>query len=226
MNLDVAKLEDVRQLPGGVVQARCPACAEAGHDRSGEHLRVFPDGAFGCCVHPKDKNHRRRIFALVGTRREVGKFTVRVIEPRHDMTRSRSIKEWLQPSGGTLGTGKTETEMAVPSLPGSISLSGTLGTGMFKLRAHQGEIGATPEKGATPVSGIVVSRLDLKRSVPSVPNLPYFTPGGTLVIPFDSPTRFHWWNGGQSIKQTHSELLQKVRKLLQQVRMLEETQST
>ena len=23
--------------------------------------------------------------------------------------------------------------------------------------------------------------------------LPYLTPGGTLVIPFDSPERYHWW---------------------------------
>jgi len=25
-------------------------------------------------------------------------------------------------------------------------------------------------------------------------HLPYLTPGGTLVIPFDSPERYHWWN--------------------------------
>ena len=24
-------------------------------------------------------------------------------------------------------------------------------------------------------------------------HLPYLTPGGTLVIPFDSPERYHWW---------------------------------
>jgi hypothetical protein len=68
MSLDAAKLEKVRELAGGVVQARCPACAEAGHDRSGEHLRIYPDGRFGCCVHPKDSEHRKRIWALAGCR--------------------------------------------------------------------------------------------------------------------------------------------------------------
>ena len=33
---------------------------------AGEHLRIYPDGRFGCCVHPKDGDHRKRIFALVG----------------------------------------------------------------------------------------------------------------------------------------------------------------
>src|SRR3974390_37687 len=66
MSLDVAKLEKVRELAGGIVQARCPACAEGGHDRAGEHLRIYPDGRFGCCVHPKDGEHRKRIWALAG----------------------------------------------------------------------------------------------------------------------------------------------------------------
>ncbi|HOX59369.1 MAG TPA: hypothetical protein P5205_19565 [Candidatus Paceibacterota bacterium] len=66
MSLDVRRLEKVRELADGVVQARCPACAEGGGDRKGEHLRVYPDGRFGCCVHPKDREHRRRIHALTG----------------------------------------------------------------------------------------------------------------------------------------------------------------
>jgi hypothetical protein len=37
--------------------------------------------------------------------------------------------------------------------------------------------------------------------------LPYLTPDGTLVIPMDSPDRYHWWRaGGQSIGQTLDEL--------------------
>ncbi len=27
-----------------------------------------------------------------------------------------------------------------------------------------------------------------------------------LVIPFDSPQKYHWWNGGQSITETLNEL--------------------
>ena len=37
--------------------------------------------------------------------------------------------------------------------------------------------------------------------------VPYLTPGGTLVIPFDSPERYHWWRGGQSVEQTRAEVL-------------------
>ena len=35
---------------------------------------------------------------------------------------------------------------------------------------------------------------------------PYVTSWGTLVIPFDSDRRFHWWNRGLSIKDTLREL--------------------
>jgi hypothetical protein len=38
-------------------------------------------------------------------------------------------------------------------------------------------------------------------------NAPYLMLDGTLVIPFDSPPRFHWWKGGQSIAQTRAEVL-------------------
>src|SRR3954464_11638667 len=65
MALDLNKLENVVNV-GESKQARCPACAEAGHDRKGEHLRIYADGRFGCCVHPKDREHRKRIFALAG----------------------------------------------------------------------------------------------------------------------------------------------------------------
>jgi hypothetical protein len=35
---------------------------------------------------------------------------------------------------------------------------------------------------------------------------PYLTPGGDLVIPFDSDPKYHWWKGGQSVKNTIAEL--------------------
>jgi hypothetical protein len=34
---------------------------------------------------------------------------------------------------------------------------------------------------------------DLAPAVPNMPRLPYLLADGTLVIPFDSPVRFHWW---------------------------------
>ena len=35
---------------------------------------------------------------------------------------------------------------------------------------------------------------------------PYLTPGGDLVIPFDSDPKYHWWKSGQSVKATIAEL--------------------
>jgi len=37
--------------------------------------------------------------------------------------------------------------------------------------------------------------------------LPYLTPGGDLVIPFDSDPKYHWWKGGQSVASTRAEVL-------------------
>jgi hypothetical protein len=92
MSLDVRRLEKVRELADGVVQARCPACGESGGDRKGEHLRVYPDGRFGCCVHPKDREHRRRIHALAGDK-----------APRVIKVRVAAAKSGGEVVGGILG---------------------------------------------------------------------------------------------------------------------------
>jgi len=67
MALCLDKLECVRQL-GEKTVARCPACAEAGHDLSGNHLLIDPQGRFSCVVNPgpTGKAHRQRIFHLAG----------------------------------------------------------------------------------------------------------------------------------------------------------------
>jgi len=71
VSLDISKLEQVR-TNAAKTTARCPVCAEAGHDQSGEHLVINSDGSFGCVVYPGDsteaKAHRKRIFALSGDR--------------------------------------------------------------------------------------------------------------------------------------------------------------
>ena len=210
MSLDVAKLEMVRELAGGIVQARCPACAEGGHDRTGEHLRIYPDGRFGCCVSPKDTVHRKRIWALAGVRRP-GTFTLRIKTPPA-LPAVRSVKAAL--TAGTLGTGKTESETGVPNVPSlPVVDSGTPGTGNFKLCAYAREDLPTARE-------IYVERLkDSEIPVPSVPSLvvvlppiaagqrlPFLTAGGDLSIPFDSPERYHWWRGGQSVAETLKEV--------------------
>ena len=69
MSLSISKLESAREHSGKVI-ARCPACAETGHDKKGEHLFICEDRRFGCVIYPGDgpeaKQHRRRIFTLCG----------------------------------------------------------------------------------------------------------------------------------------------------------------
>src|SRR5512137_2673525 len=108
MRLDIGKLEKARELAGGIVQAGCPACAEGGGDRKGEHLRIYPDGRYGCCVHPKDAQHRKRIFALAGER-ERRQFTVKVATAVRPAEPARSVRGDLAEALRTLRTPKSES---------------------------------------------------------------------------------------------------------------------
>lgn len=47
-------------------------------------------------------------------------------------------------------------------------------------------------------------RNDFNEKSPSP--LPFFEADGSLVIPFGSDPRFHWWNGGQLPSETEEEL--------------------
>jgi hypothetical protein len=179
MSLEIERLNMARDIGGGLVQAQCPACAEKGRDKKGEHLRVYPDGRFGCCVYPKDGEHRKRIFALVGDRKP-RTFTVRVAA-KAAVGAARSVRESL---------------FAFAGLP-----FGTLGTGNSESRAYARE----------EAPNIIEDLKDWETCVPSVPKpkLPYMTPGGDLVIPFEAPERYHWWNCGQSVRQTAAELMER-----------------
>ena len=66
--LDQTKLANVRLRRGGGITARCPACFEEGHDKTGNHLIIFPGGSFACIqfLDSQGVEHRKRIFALVG----------------------------------------------------------------------------------------------------------------------------------------------------------------
>ncbi len=35
---------------------------------------------------------------------------------------------------------------------------------------------------------------------------PFLEPDGGLIIPFGSDPHYHWWNGGQSVKETIEEV--------------------
>lgn len=73
MSLDLNELENKSSLirdGSNVTIARCPACAEDGGDRKGEHLIVFESGRFGCAVFPGDKEHRQQIWRLAGQKND------------------------------------------------------------------------------------------------------------------------------------------------------------
>lgn len=221
MSLDPAKLEKARELAGGIVQARCPACAEGGHDRSGEHLRIYPDGRFGCCVHPKDGEHRKRIFALAGLRK-AGSFTLRIKTPPALPT-AKSVKAAL--TAPCLGTPETELKngvRGVRAVPDDNSR--TPRTGIPELRARaRGKTSPVVH-----IGGEFQEKLkDLESGVRSVrlagvaeplsaggERLPFLTAGGALSIPFDSPERYHWWKpDGERL--TVTETLQEVKERIQ-----------
>lgn len=92
MPLDLTKLEKPR-IRNGVLVARCPACAEAGADRSCEHLWIKDDGAgeYACVVNqgPDGTGHRKRIWELAGLREMPG-YTCRPVRlPRVTIHREK-----------------------------------------------------------------------------------------------------------------------------------------
>jgi hypothetical protein len=212
MSLDVAKLEKVRELAGGIVKARCPACAEGGNDRTGEHLWIYPDGRFGCCVHPKDSEHRKRIWALAGCKLHLppsGSVSLRLKTPPA-MPAAKSVKAVL--TVRTPRTVKTELEIGVPAVPTTpVVESRTARTAEVKLRACARvdsttaniDTGDFPEKLKDSKSAV--------RAAPTGERLPFLTAGGDLSIPFDSPERYHWWRCGQSVDATLQEVKERMK---------------
>lgn len=263
MSLDIHKLEKLRELGNGALQARCPACAEAGQDRTGEHLRIYPDGKFGCCVHPKDGEHRRRIFALAGERKRRGiqvkvsatnssgevkrlifgklKFAnvattdgpdgvneveteiIQTTEGRTPRTgESKSSEESFKTAdqSRTLRTGKIESSS---DLFQSADYLRTLRTPQYSYTLankhsvpdeKENNTCATHKEFSTGVRSVRQQETAVEplNHADKSERLPYFTPGGTLVIPFASPEKFHWWKGGQSIAETRQQLLALERK--------------
>ena len=217
MSLDVAKLENVRELGGGIVQARCPACAEGGHDRTGEHLRIYLDGRFGCCVHPKDGDHRKRIWALAGVR-QPGTISLRLKTPPA-MPSTRSVTAaFTSFNSRTPRTANTKSENSVPTVPTNpVVDSRTARTAEVKLRTRAREDSTTtnidtgifPEELKDWETAVRDARLPLP-PVAAGERLPFLTAGGDLSIPFDSPERYHWWRGGQSVAETIQEVKERM----------------
>lgn len=81
MSVDISKLENVKYR-GSNFTARCPACAETGTDKKGNHLSVDEKGRFTCIIYPQGhgKDHRKHIYALVGIHESSNKYHCHPIE--------------------------------------------------------------------------------------------------------------------------------------------------
>jgi hypothetical protein len=239
MSLDLTKLDRVVELSDGVKRARCPACAESGSDRSGEHLRIYPDGKFGCCVHPASREHRQRIFALAGERKRRG-IKVRVA----------GVGSALAVESGILGRlGRAFSIPLRPDAPDEANAVGceismndeprTLRTGEANWKTHTENGGLEPRTARTgqtvwteelftdertlrtPQYSLVLQQTDSERDKNETciykgfqegvrcVRLPYLEADGNLVIPFSAPERYFWWKGGQPARQTKQELLER-----------------
>jgi len=202
MSLDRSKLQKLRELGNGSCQAQCPACAEAGQDRTGEHLRISPEGKFGCCVFPGDREHRRRVFALAG---DHGPKAIRVRVAATKTAPSVQL-DLLGRLGRAFGSAESRMKNGECAARETAKEIGTLGTGFQYPRAYADKQSE---------SDLFIRKLiGCEEPVPSVPNvpkgeLPRLLSDGTLVIPFSSPDRYHWWKGGQSIRQTKEELMER-----------------
>ncbi len=232
MSLNLNELEKVRHLANGSVEARCPACAEGGHDRKGEHLFIKPDGRFGCCANPNDREHRKRIFALAGDTAprsiKVKTSAVKVAAPAvMSGVLGRLGRVFAGRAKADKGPDASDGVGEVRSEPNAVR---TPRTGVMKfIEAGQQESRTlrTPlntytcveenrdEHVCIEVQGVRVGvsapselsppLMESAKGVRGV-RMPYLTPSGVLGIPFESPERFQWWKGGQSIAETRAEV--------------------
>jgi hypothetical protein len=229
MSLNIDRLEKVARLANGGKQARCPACAETGNDRKGEHLRISPEGKFGCCVFPGDREHRKRIFALAGDHgpKEI---KVRVAVAAADPVRTGILGKLSMPvepqsrSDGSDGVPAVQTEFEEIRTPRTAEMesvetateeSRTARTGYSLLTRNAVETDSIYElvEFDTPVRSV---RETVQREEPQ---LPYLTPSGDLVIPFSSPERYHWW------KPPHEKRL-RVKEILAELRARKESDAS
>ncbi len=65
MRLDTSRLEKVKRNADRSITCRCPQCKEEGGDSTGNHLRVWINGAFSCVTHVGDRMHNRQIRAYL-----------------------------------------------------------------------------------------------------------------------------------------------------------------
>ncbi len=99
--LDATRLENVKTHDRKTTAA-CPACRESGNDSSGDHLFIDSQGRFGCIAFPgaSGKEHRQRIFALVGIKKDTPRPFPATSAPRPKPKRKRKIHASLDKASG------------------------------------------------------------------------------------------------------------------------------
>ena len=99
MSLDRRKLDIVRE-EGSCIYARCPACAELGHDRKKEHLIIYENGSYNCIKYGPDELHNRRIWQIAGLNSKGGGIAAisrpRVANQRADLKVVRQLPKLLR----------------------------------------------------------------------------------------------------------------------------------
>ena len=92
---------------------------------------------------------------------------------------------------------------------------GTLGTAEVKLCARAREDSTTTNIDTVNILEQLKDSdsavLTVPRAVVAGERLPFLTAGGDLSIPFDSPERYHWWRGGQSVAETLQEVKERMK---------------
>jgi hypothetical protein len=229
LSLRMDKLDKVVELSNGGKKARCPACAEGGQDRKGQHLRIAADGKFGCCVFPGDAEHRRRIFALAGDfgpkeiRVRVAAFTERapvqtgiigkiasvaIEEPTEESADGSDGGTELQTQFAEIRTGRTAESESAES-DDEQSRTARTESLLLTRNAKNDHSYTKLIEFADPVRSVRVEVRPPNDQPTTVAPLPYLLSDGALRIPFNSPERYHWWKeGGQSIRETLAELCQ------------------
>ncbi len=66
MILELSKIESLKRGAKGSYVGRCPACAQDGRDKSGNHLIIYANGKYGCAANKEDKEHTNLIYQLIG----------------------------------------------------------------------------------------------------------------------------------------------------------------
>ena len=144
MAYDVSKLECVRSNSDGTIQAACPECRKNGSDKTGNHLKVWPQGTFNCIL-DQSSSH------VAGIRRFlkgiVSDGDIEYIEPQAKLTQETiypetSLNKLVKDQSYWVGRGMNEAtlnrlECGVAPLDEKGKLAGR---SIFPLRNLEGKI--------------------------------------------------------------------------------------